>query len=416
MKRLRVIFGCYALLAGPAVAGGDFLDRVDDSLTTSALHDAVRLRLSGTLDLEAYQLRQPAPSLIYSDGSGLFSPRLSLFLDVQIGAHVYVYAQARADRGFDPGDGGLRGRLDEYALRYTPVDNGRLNFQVGKFATIVGNWMPRHGSWDNPFITAPLPYSNLTGIWDAMAARTTDQLFLWASVRPRPAQGGEYLDKALSVPIIWGPSYATGAAVFGEIGRFDYAVEMKNVALASRPAVWDLDGSRWDRPAWNGRLGYRPTPMWSFGVSASTGSYLRPLAQRTLAPGHGLDDYREFVFGQDIGFAWHHTQFWAEVYEARFTIPTVGDARTVAYYLEGKQKLTPQLFIALRWNEQFFSTFRDRTGTAVRWGRDVWRIDIGPGYRFTPHTQLKVQYSLQHEDADARELGHMLAGQFTVRF
>jgi len=35
------------------------------------------------------------------------------------------------------------------------------------------------------------------------------------------------------------------------------------------------------------------------GVSASAGSYLRPSATRTLAPGHGRGDYRQLVLGQD---------------------------------------------------------------------------------------------------------------------
>jgi hypothetical protein len=52
----------------------------------------------------------------------------------------------------------------------------------------------------------------------------------------------------------------------------------------------------------------------------------------------------------------------------------------------------------------------------VRWGRDIWRIDNAIGYRFTPHTQLKLQYSLQHETSDSRRFGHTLAAQFTVRF
>jgi hypothetical protein len=416
MKRTWITAVVCCLVTSSMVAAGDWLDRVDEALTTSAFHDAVRLRLSGALDLEAYHLQQPVPSLIYTDGSGLFTPRLRAFLDAQLGAQVYVFAQLRADRGFDAGTGGVRGRLDEYALRFSPWDNGCLSLQLGKFATVVGNWAPRHGSWESPFITDPLPYANLTGIWDTIAARTSDALLLWASVKPRPSRGGEFLRKYLSVPVIWGPSYASGAAVFGEIGRFNYACEIKNVALASRPEVWEVGESHWERPTWSGRLGYRPNPMWSLGVSASKGTYLRPMAITTVAPGHRLEDYREIVFGQDVSFAWHYTQVWAELYETRFTIPIVGDARTFAYYVEAKQKLTPQVFVALRWNQQSFSTLRDRTGASMRWGRDVWRVDVGPGYRFTPHTQFKLQYSLQHEDADSRELGHMLAGQFTVRF
>jgi hypothetical protein len=46
----------------------------------------------------------------------------------------------------------------------------------------------------------------------------------------------------------------------------------------------------------------------------------------------------------------------------------------------------------------------------------VWRIDPAFGYRFTAHTQLKLQYSLQHEKSGPREYGHTLAAQVTVRF
>src|SRR5437773_735412 len=73
------------------------------------------------------------------------------------------------DRGFDPWDSGPQLRLDEYFLRYTPLDNARVNFQIGKFATVVGSWVRRHDSWQNPFINAPLPYENITTVSDTEA-------------------------------------------------------------------------------------------------------------------------------------------------------------------------------------------------------------------------------------------------------
>ena len=94
----------------------------------------------------------------------------------------------------------------------------------------------------------------------------------------------------------------------------------------------------------------------------------------------------------------------------------MGDADTYAYFLEGKYKFTPQLFGAMRWNQQLFATVPDGAGGRVRWGRDLWRIDTSIAYRFTAHMQLKVQYSFQDETADSRDLTHTLAAQFTVRF
>src|ERR1044071_1524608 len=147
----------------------DALDRLDSALTISGFHDNFRARLSGTVDLEFYNFQQPPPGLIDSEEDNLFNPRLTLFLDAQAGSHVYFFAQARLDRGFDPSDHGAEVRLDEYALRITPWQDGRFTLQVGQFATVVGNWVPRHLSWDNPFVNAPLVYENITAISDKVA-------------------------------------------------------------------------------------------------------------------------------------------------------------------------------------------------------------------------------------------------------
>jgi hypothetical protein len=403
-------------LVPAARAQDDPLDRVEEGLTLGAWNDAVRLRLSGTFDLEGYALRQPAPGLFFVEGNDFLNPRLSLFLDAQLGPYLYAFVESRADDGFDAGESSPAVRLDEYALRLTPWPDGRFNLQVGKFAAVVGNWAYRHGSWDNPFITAPLPYENLTGIWDAFAAHSTAEVLTWAGQLPRPSQGGALLDEYRSLPIIWGPSYSSGASVFGTVAGFDYAVEVKNTALSSRPETWQPTATQWQHPTFSGRLGYRPDEMWSFGFSASAGTYLQPSAAPSLSPGLGFDQYLEIVLGQDVSFAWHHVQAWAEVYEARFEIPGVGNADTEAYYVEAKYKFTPQFFGAVRWNQQLFGTLPGPAGGASRWGRQVERIDLGPGYRLTPHLQVKLQYSLEHQAADASTWGDMIAAQVTLRF
>lgn len=417
MKRLTLTL---LLLGWLASRGGattdDAFDRLDDALTVSSADAQMRLRLSGTLDAEGYLLQQPPPALIYTSGEALFAPRLTLFLDVQLGPMVYLFAQSRVDRGFDPTDGPLRGRLDEYALRFTPSSTGVFNFQIGKFATLVGNWARRHGSWENPFVTAPLPYENPTAIWGVAAARAPGTLLRWAHVRPRSNAAEVYSDKVLREPVIWGPSYTSGAAISGEVDRFDYGIEVKNASLSSHPGMWTSNADQWDHPTVSGRVGYRPDERWNFGFSASMGSYLVPAARVTIAPGTGVGDYREHLLGQDVSFAWHHWQLWAEAYETRFEIPTVATVSTVAYYVEAKYKFTPQFFGAVRWNQQVFSEISDFTGARYPWGHDLWRIDVAPTYRFTAHIQAKLQVSLQHDAIGPRADSVFVAGQFTVRF
>jgi hypothetical protein len=405
MKPVAAMTLCFLACTARALDTDDLLDRVDTALSMAVFQDTVRLRLSGTIDLEGYHFQQPAPGLIDSNIDNLFNPRLTLFLDAQIGSQVYAFVQSRLDRGFDPSDHGAQVRLDEYALRFTPWNDGRFTLQVGKFATVIGNWVPRHLSWENPFIDAPLVYENVTAVSDKVAPKSA-RYFVYRF------HGEKYEFN----PVIWGPSYASGVSVSGRLGLFDYAAEMKNSSLSSRPESWNVTEIGFEYPSFAGRLGFRPNQTWNFGVSMADGVYLRPEAEQTLPPGRDLGDYREIVFGQDASFAWHHLQLWAEVYEARFEIPQVGNADTLAYYFEAKYKFTPQLFGALRWNQQIFGSTDDGRGRNLRWGQDLARIDAVIGYRFTSHTQLKLQYSFQHETTGPRDDNHLLAAQFTIRF
>jgi hypothetical protein len=406
MRMLRALSFCLLACTVQAFEIDDFFDRLDNALTITAFDGNLRARLSGTIDTEFYNFQQPAPGLIDSKIDNLFNPRLTLFLDAQLGSQIYFFAQSRLDRGFDPSNHRAQVRLDEYAARFTPWDDGRFNLQMGKFATVVGNWVPRHLSWENPFINAPLVYDNVTPISDKIApASPLDFVH-----RFEPASKYEFN------PVIWGPSYASGVSISGRVGKFDYAAEMKNTALSSRPESWSVTEVGFSDPTFSARIGFRPNEAWNFGVSASDGVYFRSEAEQTLPPGRSIGDYREFVLGQDVSFALHHLQLWAEFYEARFEVPRVGDADTFAYYLEAKYKFTPQLFGALRWNQQLFGNVRDGTGGQLHWGQDLGRIDVAAGYRFTSHTQLKLQYSFQKETTGPRDNNHLIAAQLTVRF
>src|ERR1700682_6622534 len=121
MKPLHsVVAIAFVFCVTPETQAQDFLDRVDEALTFTALNGDVRTRVSGTLDLEAYYFSGPAPGLILTTSDALFNPRLNLFVDAQLGSSVYVFPQPRLDRGFDPSDHGAQLRFDEYAVRITP--------------------------------------------------------------------------------------------------------------------------------------------------------------------------------------------------------------------------------------------------------------------------------------------------------
>ncbi len=412
--RLPALLALSAFLSA-ARANEYALDAFRDALSFTAPNRQVQAQLGVTLDLEVYTYPAPTPGLLYAPDAPFINPRLTLDLDAQLGRHLYSFAQARADRGFDPGDNGKHFRLDEYALRYTPRANAAFNFQVGKFATVIGNWIARHRSWENPFVTAPLPYENLTGLWNIKPAPETQTLLKWAHIDPALFIGDETTEKPNRTPLLWGPVYATGASVFGRLGKFDYAAELKNVGPSAHPDTWaPHTGNPWRHPALAARLGWRPDARWNLGVSAATGPYLEPSAAPLLPPGRNLGDYRQLLLASDLSFAWRHFQLWAELYAVRFEIPGVADADTLSAYLEIRYKISPRLAAALRLNQQLYATLPDAQNRPRRWGRDTWRIDAAPTFRPTPHTQIKLQYSLQNEADSPRPYTHSAALQFTL--
>ena len=262
-----------------------------------------------------------------------------------------------------------------------------------------------------------MPYENLTGIWDSAAPKDLDTLLSWGHVPHDGVTrfGDGYSDKFLRLPVIWGPSYASGASVAGSMGSLDFAFEVKNSALASRPESWDLTQVGFENPTVGGRIGFTPSPIWNFGFSGSGGAYLGPEAASSLPARDTIGDYHEILLGQDLSVAWHRFQLWAELFETRFEVPNVGNADVLSYYLEAKYKITSQLFVATRWNQQLYGTVPDGN-KEVQWGNNAARIDTVVGYRFSSSLQLKLQYSFTHFDKNENESVQLLATQFTFRF
>jgi len=414
--RLRcIVAAAFLTLVAAGARADDWIDNLDESLRVSFFKGAVTAQLSGLLDLEGYYTEQPTTGLLTNRGSFLFNPRLTLNLDVQITPAVYIFVEGRVDRGFDPADNDLQGRLDQYAIRYHPFGEIPVWVQAGKFASVVGTYGERYDSWDNPFINAPLPYENLTAAFDDSVPLSPAQLLYW-----RYAADDVYE----RLPIMWGPSYASGFELYGQAGPVEMAAEVKNAALSSRPDYWDIGSGGLDHPTWSGHIDWRPSPTWRFGLSGSIGPFLRPGAsayglppgESAYPPGRGLDDYNQTTLAQDITFAWRHWQVWAECFESRFDEPRAGNCDTLAYYIEAKYKFAPQLFGALRWNQQLFNSIRIDEYDFEPWGSDIWRIDAALTYRWTEDLQTKLQYSFTGQNLPQRGQENLVAGQITVRF
>ena len=421
MTAARFIFG---LTMGAGLSAmlpaQEMLERLGERLNFSLADGGLHGRISGSLELEGYAISDPVADLVSGGKDKFFEPRFTLNVDAQLGSRGYFFAQGRIDRGFDVyyPEKETEARFDEYALRVelSEPGTGRLFVQAGKFATVIGNWTKRHAAWENPFITAPLPYGDLVALWDVAALPNADVVAVWAHIRPVGNASAVLADKEKRLPIIWGPAYAQGVAVGGRWGRLDFTGEIKSTGLSARPERWTEGFGGVERPTVSGRVGWRPDPAWNLGFSASSGEYLARVPQTKIPPGFTRHDYREIMIAHDLGYAWRHFQLWAEVFAVRFKVPGVGNLDTVSGYVEAKQRFSPRFSAAVRWNQQLFSHVTNAAGESLRWGRQTWRIDVAPTWRFTTQTQFKLQYSLRHEQPARERLTELISAQLNVRF
>ena len=145
---------------------------------------------------------------------------------------------------------------------------------------------------------------------------------------------------------------------------------MKNASLSSRPESWHVTQIGFEHPTFSGRVGFRPNQAWNFGLSASEGPYFRPGSGTDVAARpryRRLSRIRSRSGWVSPGTICNYGRnFTRRVSRFRRS----GNADTFAYYVEAKYKFTPQLFGALRWNQQLFSNVNDGDGGRVRWSQD----------------------------------------------
>ena len=356
-----------------------------------------QINLRPSAELIGWSSDVPAPALNFYDDDVFLDPRFKLSLDAAAGSHWFLHLNSQLDRGFDPGsraDGDFR--VDEIFLRFRPTDDQRLNFQIGKFPTVFGSWIAQHDFFDDPFLLPPLPYSQIVGVNVRTPAATSPAAMTARSAGKAPSLAA--LSKENWASLIWGPSYATGASIFGSTEHLDYAFEIKNAALSSHPDAWFPAGDDFENPTFTGRIGYRPDAAWAFGLSASRGPYFTDDAANLLPQGKDRGDFQQSTVGLDARWASGSFILSGEVIGSEFETPSSGDLRTLAWFLQARWKVAPGIWLAGRFGQMVANQADGLNGRATSWSPDVWRAELGAGWRITNRMLLKVDYSFTHSD------------------
>ncbi len=374
-----------------------------DGFQFSSPDNLVRIGLRPSIEALFWKGDDPAQGLIDIPDASFLAPRLSLALDAAIGEHLFFHANGRWDRGFDVGnepDGEVR--LDEIFLRVRAFDDERLNFQAGKFPTFFGAWVSQHDFYDDPFLLAPLPYGQNIGVQSRVPG----------AVAPAPiaarvkgtAPPISQLSKQNWASMLWGPVYAWGASVSGSMGKFDYAVEVKDSGLSTHADQWFDDAADFSAPTFTGRLGYRPDAAWAVGISASHGSYLAQEADDLLLSGTDRGDLSQNALGVDARWSHHDWILSGEIIASEFETLAAGDLRTLGWFLQARYKAAPGIWLSTRIGQSVANQTTAPDGKDVAWTPDIWRAELGAGWRINPHLLMKANYAYTHsDDASAGE-------------
>ncbi len=236
--------------------------------------------------------------------------------------------------------------------------------------------------------------------------------------------GEEYLYRyAIDNPLVshslsdfWG--YSPGIEAYGALGRFTYVAAVQDAIYGD-----GINGFNGDKSV-AGRIGYDPARHIHFSLSAMRTGNVH--ADQTSAI------WFANTFFQSLGgpaTTWFHvyavqgdvTARWSSGYVQAFggfghygdNDPAVNNARNFFYYAtEGVQNLPKKFYVAAR----FSQILCDKGIPVVGFGyddsyddvlaRELWRLSLGLGYRFSPNFLLKAEYAFENGrdiDGEARD-------------
>ncbi len=359
-----------AVMATPAVAQ-ELPTLRDAGVGYLSADGRIQVDLTGQLDLELLSFTGHDAGLAYGKGTWL-APRLRLFTDLFVGDGFYGLLEVRADRGSAPTEGVEDLRLEQALIRLRP-GNGRVELQLGRFASPFGSYAARHLTELDPFVRPPLAYDYRTVISRVVAPGSASGFLTWKD-RPEFRHSG--------APPIWNVPYQWGAMLSGRVLGFDLRVAAMNSAPSSEVEVWsEID--RLEHPSLVVGANRSVTAELSVGLSYNRGPY----ADAGLGGSYGA--YDQEIVQAEVTYARGPLIARAEWLRDRWEVPNVvDDAVEHGYGVEAQLDVTAGLFLAGRYGALDFGSVNDELGAAssrsdgrADWDHDIARYEVGFGYR-----------------------------------
>jgi hypothetical protein len=284
-------------------------------------------------------------------------------------------------------------------VRVRPWTDRAFDIQVGRIPPTFGAFGRRSYSTDNPLIGYPLAYQYLTSIHpDAIPATASDLIRMrargWRSTFPvgntTPSPG---------VPLVSGFRWDTGVQAHWSGHSVDVAGSVTAGTL-SDPRFSDNNGGR----QLSARVAVTPMTGLVIGTSVARGEWLSDDVKHLLSdPG----DYTQTAWGADAEYSRGYWLVRGELVWSRWRTPFAAtnqagvDLDALGAWIEGRYRLTPRIFSAVRVDRLGFSNIADpaQSGPAISWEAPVSRYEVAFGYYL--QRNLIARVCVQHNDRTA---------------
>ncbi len=333
-----------------------------------------------------------------TDGyGGLRLARFDGSAALSVGSRFALVGDVRLQNGL--GEGGWQFRPYAVFARVRPFASAPVDIQVGLIPPVFGAFSRRSYGADNPLIGLPLGYQYVTTLRADALPSSIDNLLAKRGTgwRVHYPVGNPSADHG--VPLADGLRYPAGVEVHAGGGLVEASVAVTTGSL-SIPQAHDVG---WN-PQVSGRLSVSPIAGLVLGLSASHGTFLTKALTDSLGTTgqDGAND--QTAVGFDAEYSRGHWIARAEGIYSRWRLaesapPNVAEPLTAfAFDVEGRYRILPGLYAALRFDHLGFSTVCGETAGCLPWDAPVRRIEAGGGYSLRRNIVVKAVYQYNQRD------------------
>jgi len=340
--------------------------------------------------------------------SALRNLRMGVSAEVRANDHIQVLGEVRLDQGH---------LLEAYGLyvRVRPWPARRFDIQAGRIPPTFGAMSRTAYGSSNILIGQPLAYQYLTSIHtDALPATAEDLLRMrgrgWLSNFPigntAPGPG---------LPLVNTSRWDTGVQAHGVTGMIEWTGAVTAGSL-SDPRFRDNNAGR----QLAGRAVVRPTAATVFGVSASRGAWLDETLETDVAGAQAVRA-QQTAFGGDAEFSAGPFLVRGEAIRSEWQMPQFGTLNlsepliAISSLIEGRYKITPGFYVAMRGDRLDFSKVRGERAPA-EWEAQTWRFETGVGYSLTRNVVFKGVWQKNGRDGGRVRKDALFAAQVLYWF